>query len=470
MQKAILQMKTYYIISPAKTILCTFAAACIVAFISVSFSQETQVASVPVVNEMKKIIEDLGYTQKIADDFTKMASSWIYAEGKPLILTWKTKFDEAKSGFDAKKLTPESFSIEQSKIVKEINTTIRRKIKGNTSPDLYSLANVIKRRKAQCLGHSQTFYIIARAIGFDVSAVNVLKCSDHYKNLNTADGHVACIVRLPDKRGIIADLAYTSKPFDIEKIYYIDGDKWRLKHPSDSAKFHSEFLMLDFDGILAYLHNNRGNALYRKKDYQKALSEYSKSVELNPDFALVYNNRGVSYTSIGENEKAMADYNKAIELDPDFFVPYYNRGNLYGAIGEDNKAIEDYTKALSLNPKYADAYNNRGTVFYSMAKYDKAIEDYSKAVENNPAFTVAWSNLGLAYCVKSDYEKTIKSCTKAIELDPNYGFAYYNRGVAYAATGKSGEAANDFLQTLKLDPSLKNKVIENAQKYGIGLD
>jgi tetratricopeptide (TPR) repeat protein len=459
------RIKTY-----TKTALFLFGMLCITAFVQSSSAQDAKDSSGVISTQMKKIISELGYSEKIADDFVKMAFSWMDADDKPLIWEWKTKLDEARTGFDGKKLVPETFAEEQARIAKEINTTILRKIKGDSSPDLYSLANVIKRRKAQCLGHSQTFYVIAQAIGLDVAAVNVLQCSDHYKDLNTADGHVACIVRLPDKRGMIADLAYTSEPFEIETMYEINGNKWKLKDASNSAKVHSKFDVLDFNGILAYLHNNRGNSLYRKQEYQKAISDYSKSVELNPDFALVYNNRGVSFTCVGEQKKAMADYNKAIELDPDFFVPYYNRGNLYGSLNKNDMAVDDYTKALSLNPRYADAYNNRGTIYYSTAKYDKAIEDYSKAVENNLSFTVAWSNLGLAYRVKGDYEKTIKTCTMAIELDPKYGFAYYNRGVAYAATGKSGEAANDFLQTLKLDPSLKDKVIENAQKYGIGLD
>jgi tetratricopeptide (TPR) repeat protein len=459
------KIKTYI-----KTALFLFGMLCIPAFMQESFAQDTKDSSGVISTQMKKIINELGYSEKIADDFVKMVFSWMDADDKPLIWAWKTKLDEARTGFDEKKLTIEAYSDAQAGIAKEINTTILRKIKGDGNPEFYSLSNVLKRRRAQCLGHSQTFYVIAQAIGLDVAAVNVLQCSDHYKDLNTADGHVACIVRLPDKRGMIADLAYTSAPFEIDKTYEINGKKWKLKDASNSAKVHSKFDVLDFNGILAYLHNNRGNSLYRKQEYQKALADYNKAAELNPEFALMYNNRGVTYTCVGEQKKAMADYNKAIELDPGFFVPYYNRGNLYGASNENDKAVEDYTRALSLNPRYADAYNNRGTIYYSTAKYDKAIEDYSKAVENNPSFAVAWCNLGLAYRVKGDYENTIKSCTKAIELDPKNGFAYYNRGVAYAATGKSGEAANDFLQTLKLDPSLKEKVIENAQKYGIGLD
>ena len=49
-----------------------------------------------------------------------------------------------------------------------------------------------------------------------------------------------------------------------------------------------------------------------------------------------------------ENWKAIEDFNKTIELDPQDAAAYYNRGVTYGNLGEYQKAIDDYYQAGTL--------------------------------------------------------------------------------------------------------------------------
>ena len=62
-------------------------------------------------------------------------------------------------------------------------------------------------------------------------------------------------------------------------------------------------------------------------------------------------------------DKAISDYTKAIEINPRFAEAYYNRGLAYGKKGQYDKAISDYTKAIEINPRFAEAYNNRGDAY-----------------------------------------------------------------------------------------------------------
>ena len=47
-----------------------------------------------------------------------------------------------------------------------------------------------------------------------------------------------------------------------------------------------------------------------------AISNYSKAIKINPKFVKAYNNRGIAYTWKKQFDLAIADFNKAIELDP----------------------------------------------------------------------------------------------------------------------------------------------------------
>jgi lipoprotein NlpI len=60
----------------------------------------------------------------------------------------------------------------------------------------------------------------------------------------------------------------------------------------------------------------RGNACLDKREYSKAIADYTCAIDLSPDSAPAYNSRGSAYLAKGEYGKAISDYNRAIELNP----------------------------------------------------------------------------------------------------------------------------------------------------------
>ena len=91
-----------------------------------------------------------------------------------------------------------------------------------------------------------------------------------------------------------------------------------------------------------------------KGDYQGAIAECNKAIELDPKDAKAYNNRGYAKRNLGDNQGAIADYNKAIELDPKDATTYYNRGYAKSELGDKQGACLDWSKAGELGD--SDAY------------------------------------------------------------------------------------------------------------------
>ena len=52
-----------------------------------------------------------------------------------------------------------------------------------------------------------------------------------------------------------------------------------------------------------------------KGDYDRALADFNKAVELKPDFILAFQNRAQTYERIGDKAKAQADRDKVLELE-----------------------------------------------------------------------------------------------------------------------------------------------------------
>ncbi|MDR2592497.1 MAG: tetratricopeptide repeat protein [Chitinispirillales bacterium] len=187
-----------------------------------------------------------------------------------------------------------------------------------------------------------------------------------------------------------------------------------------------------------------GNAKFTLSDYQGAIDDYSKAIEIDPQDAGVYFNRGIAKSELSDYKGAIEDYSKAIEIDPQDAEAYVNRGAAKSDLSDYKGAIEDYSKAIEINPQYAKAYVNRGNAKSDLSDYKGAMEDYSKAIEINPQYAKAYLNRGIAKFRKSDTYDAIKDWSVAIKNNPNDAYAYYCRGIAHIKIKKRKDAAEDF--------------------------
>jgi tetratricopeptide (TPR) repeat protein len=210
---------------------------------------------------------------------------------------------------------------------------------------------------------------------------------------------------------------------------------------------------------------NRGFAYTSLGQMDKAIDDYTRAIEINPEFTDSYYNRGLAYGTIGQFDKAIADYSKAMEIDPAYTKAYSGCGVAYYNLGQWDKAIAEYSRAIEIDPKYADAFYNRGIVYGNLGQLDKAIADYSKVIEINPGYTIAYSNRGNAYSNLRQMDKAIADYTKAIIIDPNYRDGYYNRGITYYNLGQFDKAIADFSNAIEIDPGYSTAYSNRGVAY-----
>jgi tetratricopeptide (TPR) repeat protein len=61
---------------------------------------------------------------------------------------------------------------------------------------------------------------------------------------------------------------------------------------------------------------DRGIAYGNKKDYDRAITDFNKAIELDPKYAAAYVGRAAGYANKSDRDRAIADYRKSLELDP----------------------------------------------------------------------------------------------------------------------------------------------------------
>ena len=116
----------------------------------------------------------------------------------------------------------------------------------------------------------------------------------------------------------------------------------------------------------------------------------------------------------GRNDKAIADYSKALELSPDYASAFNNRGNAHSAKGDLDRALADYDRAIEIDGKDPFRWNNRGLIWKRKADFDRAIADFDQAIKIDPGYTAAYTNRGETYEAKGDRERAIADYNAAL--------------------------------------------------------
>jgi tetratricopeptide (TPR) repeat protein len=170
---------------------------------------------------------------------------------------------------------------------------------------------------------------------------------------------------------------------------------------------------------------NAGRSSFDARNYAAAITNFTKAVELNPQFADAYCCRGMSRWWLHDYSGAVIDYDKAIILNPKCGGYYCNRGQAKFTLKQVSGALADYNKSIELDPRNAEAYFNRGTLKMLATNYTEAVPDFTKAIElhNDPHEEDIWLWRGEAKFQLKDYAGAIADYSKSLELNPNSDYS-----------------------------------------------
>ncbi len=223
----------------------------------------------------------------------------------------------------------------------------------------------------------------------------------------------------------------------------------------------------------AYFHC--GVAYSAIKDFEKAIEQYGRVIQIDPNDAVTYYNRGLAKAKLGKYDEAIADYDIAIKINLKFTQAYYNRANAKTALGDFDGAIVDCGIAIKINPNYAQAYNSRGLAKVNLGKLNKAISklysaiaDYNEAIKINPSYAEAYNNRGLAKTGVGDFDGAIDDYDKAIKINPSYAQAYLGRGLAWKQKKVYDKARQDWETAIELALQQGRQDIVQASRNQLG--
>ncbi len=123
---------------------------------------------------------------------------------------------------------------------------------------------------------------------------------------------------------------------------------------------------------------------------QEAIVLYKKSIELFPT-AEAHTFLGWAYSFQGQYEEAIEECKRAIEIDSDFGNPYNDIGAYLIEQGKMDEAVSWLEKATQAKryESYCFPHYNLGRIWEQKGEWWKAYEAYHKALTCNADYTLA---------------------------------------------------------------------------------
>lgn len=175
--------------------------------------------------------------------------------------------------------------------------------------------------------------------------------------------------------------------------------------------------------------------LLQSEKYQNSAELFTEILDKATDDRLLkysYLYRAFSYSGLGEYEKAIADLDKAIELDPTDLASYTDRGKVKIKLNDLQSAKNDFEFILtidSIGEQGEAALYYLGDIAYQLGQYEESITYYDKLIILAPKDYEAFFNRAVDKGLIMDFEGAILDYSHAIKIKPDYSEAYANRGV-----------------------------------------
>ena len=217
----------------------------------------------------------------------------------------------------------------------------------------------------------------------------------------------------------------------VSDLYFVRG---YIRSVAGSRQFDAKRAIADYDRAIemdpdpvAYM--NRGAVKYHEGDYKAAIDDCTRALKIAP-LSGAHFNRGLALEVLGERAGAEEDINEALRLEPVNAEALAVRGRLRAGRGDHAGAIDDCGRALAINADCTVAYSIRGDTRRAMREFAEAVRDYDCALKLDPKQAAVFINRANAKIGLGDFDGAVRDHTQAIALRPTQAEAYAGRAEA----------------------------------------
>ena len=259
----------------------------------------------------------------------------------------------------------------------------------------------------------------------------------------------------------------------IEKI----GDIYSIEEKYELARKYYHKLVkqeISFSKIGAKGHVGIADIYLENQQYDDALYEYTKAINLDPSNYENFYYRGKIYREKGDYNSALIDFSKAIESDSTDVDFLTQRAYLYYEfLNDKTNALNDIKRIIKIQQNSISSFSDIAIVIEGLQKIggiQEAIKfcDIGIEANQNNKKCASYYYLGKGYCLqqKHDYNTALINYSKAISLNENDPFFYLLRGeLQLEYLNNIDQAIKDFKKSINLKPNIDDVLYDLAYAY-----
>ncbi|ROR28266.1 tetratricopeptide repeat protein [Mobilisporobacter senegalensis] len=179
-------------------------------------------------------------------------------------------------------------------------------------------------------------------------------------------------------------------------------------------------------------------------NYKDALNQYEKILDEFKPNAGIYELIARTNYHLGEFEKAIESYDKALEFDKDVYEYYFEKYAIFNKMGEVEAGKKVLSKAAQIKAKSKENDFNGAKLLFLSGDYEKAAVKFNESLEDG--FNLANYYLGEIYRIEEDYDLAIQYYKEYLNKESDIQISLvYNQLAACLIANENYEEALGFL-------------------------
>jgi TolB-like protein/Tfp pilus assembly protein PilF/class 3 adenylate cyclase len=327
---------------------------------------------------------------------------------------WADTFD--------RKLT-DVFAVE-SEIAKSIADTLKAKLTGSEE-------HAISARPTENTEAHQ-FYLKGRYFWNKRTGPDLQTAIDYFKQAIEQDSNYA--------------LAYAGLADSYVLLPYFGAGTLQQSIPPAKAAAQKA---LELDPTLAEPHSTLGEILFYDFDFSQSKKEFERAIALDPNDATAHQWFGNGPLIVtGEFDRAIAEGKRAVELDPLSLVINTDLAVSYTMARRYSEVIEQFNKILAMDPRFYYARWTFGLALQCNGQLPEAIAQYKKAAElTDDPLVLAW--LAQGYAKAGQRDEALKLLAQMEELATKRYVGAWSFAIVHLALGEKGKAIDELERAIR---------------------
>jgi tetratricopeptide (TPR) repeat protein len=167
-----------------------------------------------------------------------------------------------------------------------------------------------------------------------------------------------------------------------------------------------------------------GRRLINEKKLDEALTAFQQAAKLSPDTAVIHYWIGMTYFYKKESEKAIAQFMKTVALEPENYRANAMIGrSLLSDRSKIDQAADYFMKALSINPEYLDARFELARIFAFKGDMKRSMAEFAIIFRTESKYAMYHYELGRILESRKAVDQAKNEYQRALMLNPKFSWA-----------------------------------------------